>query len=635
MKTHGPAFPRWSARAKSFRSPRSPSDRSLSRSSLARASLSFGESLDGTRDILIVSADKLTDLLAVAPAARALRRRFRLARVHVLASGQCADVLARRPEIFEVLRWDPDRESMLSRAYVERIRELRQRPFDLAVAIDSGDARRARVTAALSGAKLRLGMHPEGSDPTLNLVVATPVSRGYRPVQNLEFLSFLGIPREHLTPTWEIPEVDREYAERFLELRRQGTEGWLLGVDRERGAEPTPKSNGVLSLGPQPRTRTPQLLAAPREPELALPGAVIAGADAGDAEIQAEIPPPSQTHELARPAAATKRMHREPLLAGRRRSSPYEQLPYEQLPYDQPVEQYVVPEVVGTEPYMTSPGPYETFGPAGPWGPGFCCPPWMSYQPELFFGFSTFQDPVGGRDFASGGIQEGLVIAGPLSPYHGSSFEFGIRGVHTNLAGYQTDDVSTGSGRNQGYLTAGVFRRPHYGSGFQGGAAWDYLVDDFEVTHQTSRVRAELSYLTPLAWEFGFWGSGDVSTTVRRVAGEDREFEAVDVYALFVRRQLGGVRNRGWLGLTDDGEVILGGESRLPLGPCWALGVEGSRLFADGKRGPEAAVREGWALGVSLVYVPRAGVLAPPNKHSPVFGVAGPSTYYTRARVVD
>lgn len=200
-----------------------------------QASLSFGESLDGTRDILLVAARELTDLLAIVPAARALRKRFRLARVHVLASGACAGVLAQRPEIFEVVPWDGERTALLSRSVLARLRDLRERRFDLAIAIDGGEARRERILAALAGAKLRLGMHPDGADPTLNLVVSASSRSGYRPAQSLEFLSFLGIPREQLTPSWEIPAGDRRYAERLLDLRRRSNPAWLLGVDPATG----------------------------------------------------------------------------------------------------------------------------------------------------------------------------------------------------------------------------------------------------------------------------------------------------------------------------------------------------------------------------------------------------------------
>ncbi len=194
-------------------------------------SLSFGESLDGTRDILLVAAHELTDLLAVVPAARSLKKRFRLARVHVLASGQCAEVLAGRPEVFHVHRWNPDADAILSLEFARELRKLREQPFDLAIAIDGGEARRARLVAALTGAKLRLGIHPEGSDPSLNLVVSVPSGKGYRPVQSLEFLAFLGIPREELAPGWQITDADRRYTERLLALRRRGRRGMLLGVD--------------------------------------------------------------------------------------------------------------------------------------------------------------------------------------------------------------------------------------------------------------------------------------------------------------------------------------------------------------------------------------------------------------------
>jgi ADP-heptose:LPS heptosyltransferase len=197
--------------------------------------LSFGESLDGTRDILLLSAHDLTDLLAIVPAARSLKRRFRLARVHVLASGQCAEVLAGRPEVFHVIPWNPEEDPILSMSFLREIRKLRAQPFDLMIAIDAGDARRTRIVGALSGAKLRVGAHPDGADPLLNLVVSMPSSKGYRPVQSLEFLSFLGIRREDLTPGWQVTDADRRYTERLLALRRWGRKGLLLGVDPGTG----------------------------------------------------------------------------------------------------------------------------------------------------------------------------------------------------------------------------------------------------------------------------------------------------------------------------------------------------------------------------------------------------------------
>jgi ADP-heptose:LPS heptosyltransferase len=47
-----------------------------------------------------------------------------------------------------------------------------------------------------------------------------------------------------MAPTWEIPQPDQEYANRLLNLRRKGNEGWLLGVD------PGPGLSGVR---PSPR----------------------------------------------------------------------------------------------------------------------------------------------------------------------------------------------------------------------------------------------------------------------------------------------------------------------------------------------------------------------------------------------
>lgn len=200
-----------------------------------RRTLSFGQSLEGTRDILLVASRDLTDLLAMVPAARALKKRFPMARLHALASGPSAEALAGRREFFGVLPWIDEDTPILSRQFLDTLRAVREHGCDLAIAVDDGRARLPRLVAALSGAKLRLGVHPEGRDPTLNLVVAAAPPGGYAPVQSLEFLSFLGIPREELSPAWEVPEADHEYARRLLQLRRHGREGWLLGVDPSRG----------------------------------------------------------------------------------------------------------------------------------------------------------------------------------------------------------------------------------------------------------------------------------------------------------------------------------------------------------------------------------------------------------------
>ena len=208
---------------------------SVLRKRSAGQTLSFGESLDGTRDILLVAARELTDLLAIAPAARALRRRFRLARVHVLASESCTGLLQGRSEVFSVVPLPDPALPLLCRENISLVRELSRLPFDLAVAVDDGQDRRGRVLSALVGARLRVGVHPEGQDPALNLVVSAPSGAGYRPTQSLEFLSFLGMAREDLAPGWEVPDADRQYARRLLELRRRGREGWLLGVDPGAG----------------------------------------------------------------------------------------------------------------------------------------------------------------------------------------------------------------------------------------------------------------------------------------------------------------------------------------------------------------------------------------------------------------
>lgn len=214
---------------------------SILRRRTAGSAFSFGESLDGTRDILLSAARTLPDLLAIVPAAQALRRRYPLSRIHVVAAGSCIDALAARSEVFEVIPWDADA-PLASRATTDLVRRLRGRPFDMAIST-SCVAPWPRLWVALADAKLRVGSSASGSDPLLNLVVKSAPAGGYEPAAGLEFLTFLGAERSELTPGWTVPEADRDYARRLLNLRRHGNEGWLLGVDPAvgiHGARPTP-----------------------------------------------------------------------------------------------------------------------------------------------------------------------------------------------------------------------------------------------------------------------------------------------------------------------------------------------------------------------------------------------------------
>ncbi|MAF26793.1 MAG: hypothetical protein CME07_02885 [Gemmatimonadetes bacterium] len=199
------------------------------------ASLSFGDSLDSTRDILLCAVGGTADLLSVLPAARALAERFRLARIHVLASPETVGVLEARSEIFEVIPWSAAPGSALSRGFWETVRDLRRRSFDMAVAFDEGDARLERILMGLCGARLRVGVHPQGFDAGLNLVITTAVAPGYRPVREPGFLSFLGIPSESLLPGLDLPVKDLQYARRLLDLRRTGRAKLLVGVDPGAG----------------------------------------------------------------------------------------------------------------------------------------------------------------------------------------------------------------------------------------------------------------------------------------------------------------------------------------------------------------------------------------------------------------
>ena len=94
---------------------------------------------DRVRRILVVRKDNIGDVLCTTPALRALRRAFPSAHLALLVVEHCRDVVARNPDVDEVLTYTTAKHRAGALGLVALwdltrvIRGLRARAFDLAV----------------------------------------------------------------------------------------------------------------------------------------------------------------------------------------------------------------------------------------------------------------------------------------------------------------------------------------------------------------------------------------------------------------------------------------------------------------------------------------------------------------------
>ena len=189
-------------------------------------------------------------------------------------------------------------------------------------------------------------------------------------------------------------------------------------------------------------------------------------------------------------------------------------------------------------------------------------------------GFTNPADLGLGGNF---GINEYLNFAMPLWNAFGIGWQVGARGVQTN---FNSASVTTGTstidrgGRDQVFITTGLFTRAFEGRGLQGGVVWDYLNDNYFDNVDLAQLRGELSYVWGFH-EFGFWGSfnvNDSSTFFLKRRATTTVASTLDMYCGFYRLQFGDANElKVWGGGTHEGDGIVGSILRAPLTRSWAL----------------------------------------------------------------
>jgi len=243
---------------------------------------------------------------------------------------------------------------------------------------------------------------------------------------------------------------------------------------------------------------------------------------------------------------------------------------------------------------------------------------------ELFAGVQGFTGPRNRGGSGSFGFNEGLNYAIPLPGFACMGGQIGFRATQSSLSGAEFTD----NARNQGFVTAGLFRRVDVG--LQGGLVLDYLTESWYSDVDMTNLRGEISWVVNGVHDFGFWFSSGVNSADEvSVEGEEVEnWVATDLYAFFYRLQFGGCRDgeaRIFGGWTGESDGLLGIDTRLPLSANWALESNFTYLIPNQGTGQgfEAGhAQEAWNVGINLVWYPGSLWGAGDYYYRPLFRVA-------------
>jgi len=256
-----------------------------------------------------------------------------------------------------------------------------------------------------------------------------------------------------------------------------------------------------------------------------------------------------------------------------------------------------------------------------------CCFPCCTlsfHEVSVFGGVHGFKGPVDQGSNGNFGFHEGVNWATPLFRSMGIGFQLGGQVVHSDFH----ESALTGEDRTQYFVTGGFFHRPECGEGFQGGAVYDFLKDEFYDDFEVGQIRAEISYLFR-AHEIGFWtstaGHDDEGEPVGTVSPFGPTFEPIDLYAFFYRHHFNcGNEIRVWGGFTGESDGMVGADMNVPLSETFALQTMFNYVSPE-EEDSLGGFDEAWNVGFNIVWHPRSNARNQ-SPYRPLFNVADNGT---------
>jgi len=257
---------------------------------------------------------------------------------------------------------------------------------------------------------------------------------------------------------------------------------------------------------------------------------------------------------------------------------------------------------------------------------------WENFS--IFSGKQGFKGPVDQGLNGDFGFHLGINWGSPIWDRFGIGFQAGGAVI---LSDFEGTSSPLGSKRSQAFGTVGLFRRANE-RGFQGGAAYDYLHDDFYIKMDLGQIRGELSYLY-CGHELGFWGAFHTNTSqasVITLPGAEPTtsftYQAQDQYNLFYRYNFkNGAVARSWMGMSGHGDGVFGGDAIVPFSQKWAVMTSYNYLLPKSDPDISSNTKESWNLTIALVWYPGyrpCGSYS--NPYRPLFNVADNGWFMVR-----
>jgi hypothetical protein len=242
-------------------------------------------------------------------------------------------------------------------------------------------------------------------------------------------------------------------------------------------------------------------------------------------------------------------------------------------------------------------------GPDTPWAESLTR--WWTRDLELLGGVHGFKGPFDQGHNGNFGFHGGFNFGAPLG-FWDWGWQIGAEVAASNLTGGQTIDNQS-ENRTQFFVTGGIFKRAR-DWGFQWGVVYDWLHDAYYTNADLKQIRSDTSFIFPgRVHEIGYFGAygtgGGQFVLLDRPAQNFIFLESTDVFAFYYRRYFsGGGDGRIWLGWSGNGDGVLGGEIRVPMGTSWELQNRFNYLIPKQGNGSDAVNNESWGVTIDLVW---------------------------------
>jgi lipopolysaccharide heptosyltransferase II len=196
---------------------------------MAEATIELYEEALRAKRILIIKMSAIVDVVLSIPSLRAIRNKFKDARIKVLVGIESKDILKRCPYIDEIIVYDQKGKDKGLSGFLKYASLLRRMNFD--VLIDLQNNRKSHLLGAASFIPLRAGYDNKKFSVFLNRRIKEPTGPMDPVTHQAHLLKVLGITMDDTSLELWPSESDERWALRFLEDAWVNEGQLLIGIN--------------------------------------------------------------------------------------------------------------------------------------------------------------------------------------------------------------------------------------------------------------------------------------------------------------------------------------------------------------------------------------------------------------------